>query len=50
MEYFDNSIANLKLDEFISIEVEISDTYKANIIGKSDSYCWDNECLLPSVK
>jgi len=48
--YFPQKTNNIQFDDLVLFNVEINDTYNAQVLGQTKNYCWDESCILPSVK
>eukprot|EP00833_Pecoramyces_ruminatium_P007348 jgi/Orpsp1_1/1181380/evm.model.c7180000077019.1 len=42
--------SNIQYDEFIFYNLEINDTYRAELIGTSQSFCLETDCDLSPIK
>ncbi|OUM56930.1 hypothetical protein PIROE2DRAFT_18248, partial [Piromyces sp. E2] len=47
---FNSDSSRIHYDEFMFFNIEINDTYNAELIGQSQSYCWSDSCLYPPLK
>ncbi|ORX77549.1 hypothetical protein BCR32DRAFT_270572, partial [Anaeromyces robustus] len=43
-------ISSTKFDDFVFLNLYVNDTYNAELLGQSNSYCWDDSCVFPPVK
>ena len=48
--YFPEKTSNLQFKDLVLFNVEINDTYNAKVLGQTQDYCWDDECVFPPVK
>ena len=47
---FPQKTNNIQFEDLVYFNVEINDTYNAKVLGQTQDYCWDDECVFPPVK
>ncbi len=48
--YFPEETNNLQYEDLVFFNVEVNDTYNANLLGQTKGYCWNEFCIFPPVK
>jgi len=43
-------LSNIRLEDLVFFIIETEDPYKAQLLGQTLDYCWDEVCIFPEVK
>ena len=48
--FFPEKTINTRFEDLVFFIVETEDSFKAQVLGQTQNYCWNEFCELPSVK